>query len=54
MTKKAQATGIRVCRGRSSQVENRLPDKNLVIFSSFSSQMKVDDQKLKQKRRKKR
>lgn len=45
MINKTQGTG-RIVRVKIGQVENILPDENLVISSSSSSQMKMDDQNI--------
>lgn len=43
MINKTQGTGRRTFGVKSGQVENTLPDENLVISLSFSSQMKMGE-----------
>jgi len=43
MINKTQGAGIRIFRVKSIQVDNTIPDENVFISSSFSSQMKMDD-----------
>lgn len=46
MINKTQGTERRIFRVKSGQVENTFPDETSVISSSFSSQMKMDDQNI--------